>query len=339
MTGPIFFRLSGSHCKLSTAEQYMTTSGFTFSIKKKSSSSGTDVVRTGTADHRRVSQSVSRQGATKANVSNIFESSQPSDTEGIHVKSVVTSLSSSGFTETIYVDNRKHDPLIKCKNRLPPPNKKAIKASYLNVGLSAPLRLERSGGTQLAASTVFAEENIAQNNVQYSRAQPTSGISLSAQDEKDASSDSDEASIAPDFHKIRKWRERFNNIDNSWMDNNSANDSKEVDAAESRFQGPLLARNKHLYKTRKRYVDDEQKLLAQELRSLPEFSVDSYDVVPVEEFGLAMLKGMGYDPKKHTSAPIEFKRRVYQHAGLGADKEFEAEVQTNQTNTLHSSKK
>lgn len=50
-------------------------------------------------------------------------------------------------------------------------------------------------------------------------------------------------------------------------------------------------------------------------------TVDSltYENVPVEKFGLAMLLGMGFDPQNNTNKPKEYKRRVYERAGLGAD--------------------
>ncbi|CDR95477.1 hypothetical protein, conserved [Babesia bigemina] len=45
----------------------------------------------------------------------------------------------------------------------------------------------------------------------------------------------------------------------------------------------------------------------------------AYEKVAVDQFGLAMLLGMGFDPKKNTNKPKEYKRRVYERAGLGAD--------------------
>lgn len=54
-------------------------------------------------------------------------------------------------------------------------------------------------------------------------------------------------------------------------------------------------------------------------------SIINYDEVPVENFGLAMLMGMGYDPNisSRNVEPPEVKRRVYNKAGLGADRAFE----------------
>ncbi|GBE61345.1 D-box splicing factor-binding site containing protein, putative [Babesia ovata] len=45
----------------------------------------------------------------------------------------------------------------------------------------------------------------------------------------------------------------------------------------------------------------------------------AYEKVAVDQFGLAMLLGMGFDPKKNTNKPKEYKRRAYERAGLGAD--------------------
>lgn len=61
--------------------------------------------------------------------------------------------------------------------------------------------------------------------------------------------------------------------------------------------------------------DKEQ--LARESALLPEPSKDQFDAVPVEQFGIALLRGMGYDPKKDTNKPILLQRRSGL-AGLGA---------------------
>ncbi|KAJ1609972.1 putative G-patch domain-containing protein [Cryptosporidium canis] len=45
--------------------------------------------------------------------------------------------------------------------------------------------------------------------------------------------------------------------------------------------------------------------------------------IPVDQFGLAMLRGMGYDPQVHNTKPKIFKKRNYSQSGLGADKEIE----------------
>ncbi|EKX73626.1 conserved hypothetical protein [Theileria equi strain WA] len=44
-----------------------------------------------------------------------------------------------------------------------------------------------------------------------------------------------------------------------------------------------------------------------------------YDKMPVENFGLAMLLGMGFDPKSNFKKPREYKKRVYERGGLGSD--------------------
>ncbi|KAF7458466.1 DExH-box splicing factor binding site family protein [Cryptosporidium felis] len=44
--------------------------------------------------------------------------------------------------------------------------------------------------------------------------------------------------------------------------------------------------------------------------------------IPVNKFGLAMLKGMGYDPAIHNTQPKIFKKKSYNQSGLGADKEI-----------------
>eukprot|EP00921_Rhytidocystis_pertsovi_P017426 GHVQ01027421.1.p2 GENE.GHVQ01027421.1~~GHVQ01027421.1.p2 ORF type:complete len:309 (+),score=55.63 GHVQ01027421.1:533-1459(+) len=63
-----------------------------------------------------------------------------------------------------------------------------------------------------------------------------------------------------------------------------------------------------------------------ELHRYPEMSMASYDRISVEDFGLAMVRGMGFDPTKEFDAhgnkvvkPYELKKRAYVRAGIGAD--------------------
>jgi len=50
----------------------------------------------------------------------------------------------------------------------------------------------------------------------------------------------------------------------------------------------------------------------------PDASKDMFDKVPVESFGEALLRGMGYDPAKHTTKPV-FNSKQRDHClGLGA---------------------
>ncbi|KAK9171849.1 DExH-box splicing factor binding site family protein [Cryptosporidium meleagridis] len=44
--------------------------------------------------------------------------------------------------------------------------------------------------------------------------------------------------------------------------------------------------------------------------------------IPVDKFGIAMLRGMGYNPEIHNTKPKIFKKRNYNQSGLGADKEI-----------------
>jgi len=52
--------------------------------------------------------------------------------------------------------------------------------------------------------------------------------------------------------------------------------------------------------------------------SAPEASKDMFEKVPVESFGEAMLRGMGYDPNKHTTKPVYNDKQRDTHLGLGA---------------------
>jgi len=50
----------------------------------------------------------------------------------------------------------------------------------------------------------------------------------------------------------------------------------------------------------------------------PDASKDMYDKVPVSSFGEALLRGMGYDPEKHTTKPVFRDKLRDTHLGLGA---------------------
>ncbi|EEA05789.1 uncharacterized protein CMU_027990 [Cryptosporidium muris RN66] len=41
--------------------------------------------------------------------------------------------------------------------------------------------------------------------------------------------------------------------------------------------------------------------------------------IPIDSFGMAMLKGMGYDPSIHKTRPKLYKKRTYDQGGLGSD--------------------
>jgi len=86
--------------------------------------------------------------------------------------------------------------------------------------------------------------------------------------------------------------------------------------------GPILTRNAELANLRTEGLS-EKEILRRELQRLPDVTYESYEAVPIDQFGLAMLYGMGYDPSIHTTQACELKKRIYQRAGLGADKEFE----------------
>eukprot|EP00922_Rhytidocystis_sp_ex-Travisia-forbesii_P006995 GHVS01010227.1.p1 GENE.GHVS01010227.1~~GHVS01010227.1.p1 ORF type:complete len:269 (+),score=72.02 GHVS01010227.1:30-836(+) len=71
--------------------------------------------------------------------------------------------------------------------------------------------------------------------------------------------------------------------------------------------------------------DCEVEMFRRQLRNYPTMSRHAYDRMPVEEFGLAMLRGMGYVPEeeggggRQWSKPYVLEKRAYARAGLGAD--------------------
>eukprot|EP01067_Filipodium_phascolosomae_P006811 Filipodium_phascolosomae@DN5160_c0_g1_i1.p1 len=63
----------------------------------------------------------------------------------------------------------------------------------------------------------------------------------------------------------------------------------------------------------------EQEQYRRELELLPEQDISCYSRVSVEDFGIAMLRGMGYDPSRHNTKPHVLQRRGFDRAGLGAN--------------------
>ncbi|KEP62427.1 UNVERIFIED_CONTAM: hypothetical protein HHA_208990 [Hammondia hammondi] len=74
----------------------------------------------------------------------------------------------------------------------------------------------------------------------------------------------------------------------------------------------------------------EKELLQEELNLLPDApsaTSAEYSRIPVSEFGLAMLRGMGYDAEKKeeekTKGAAPKRKRTYNRAGLGSEEEVE----------------
>jgi len=66
-----------------------------------------------------------------------------------------------------------------------------------------------------------------------------------------------------------------------------------------------------------RHFPTEEDALRRDLEDLPEESnLDDYEAVPIEAFGAAILRGMGYDPKKDT--PLHVPKARPALLGLGA---------------------
>lgn len=101
---------------------------------------------------------------------------------------------------------------------------------------------------------------------------------------------------------------------------------------------PLLARNAALAEIRQKYRGDlerghrqpqqagepDKQLLQRELELLPDAPLPSsaaYEAMPVEEFGAAMLRGMGLTSIPSASPPP--KRKAYSRAGLGSEQEVD----------------
>ncbi|OEH77654.1 uncharacterized protein LOC34617987 [Cyclospora cayetanensis] len=102
---------------------------------------------------------------------------------------------------------------------------------------------------------------------------------------------------------------------------------------------PLLARNSVLAEVRQKYRGEvsqrgprqkqqagepDKVLLQRELELLPDAPLpgsSAYEAMPVEEFGAAMLRGMGLKDIPPSEPPV--KRKAYTRAGLGSEREID----------------
>lgn len=106
----------------------------------------------------------------------------------------------------------------------------------------------------------------------------------------------------------------------------------------SSYVVPLLSRNVALAEVRQKYREEVQRsqrrqqqagepdkvLLQRELDLLPDAPLPSssaYEAMPVEEFGAAMLRGMGLKTIPESAPPP--KRKGYTRAGLGSEQEID----------------
>lgn len=78
--------------------------------------------------------------------------------------------------------------------------------------------------------------------------------------------------------------------------------------------GPRLVRNAKAEKSNLLRGVDER-VIGRDI------SKNSYETVPIDRFGMAMMLGMGFQPEKTVIVP-QVSKRHYQQAGIGADEEF-----------------
>lgn len=263
--------------------------GFRFGFKKTPAESS--AVSSPRSEKASSVASSSRPSSAVSSVSSrltrVFEDAAHADARGVQSRSVVTALGATGFDTKTLVDYRKKAVIIPCKHSLPPPSRSRYKGEVLEVR-----RRQRLATSEAPPPGASAEYGL-------------TGAHLPVDDAGD--------DIGPPMDEIMEWRRR-----------RRAETDSEADSGPEPKKKPILAAaNPRLYTMRKQYGTDDQRLLREEIDALPEFTHESFDAVPVESFGLAMLMGMGYDPKKHTQKPAELHKRVYQRAGLGADAEFE----------------
>jgi hypothetical protein len=272
----------------------MSVNKFSFNIKKPSQKNNNSI---------NSDKTVLNESKIK-NVKDIFEMQPEKCPSDVQLRSFVTSLSSKGFTEIVKEDYRKKQLIIKCKNPILLPNhrekqkKSTHPIKYLGAGNI--LNEETNETKKPHSPKELNNKDVSHRDKMVLKTETKMVEDLS---------DSD-SSLCPDFESIRNWRDLYdqNLIPLDSLDKSSLQ---------------CILRSNALKKARQSHTD-EKDAFALEIKHLPDFSAASYDSVPVEEFGLATLTGMGYDPKKHNTPIIEFKSKAYVRAGLGADKEFES---------------
>eukprot|EP00916_Digyalum_oweni_P014734 GHVL01024127.1.p1 GENE.GHVL01024127.1~~GHVL01024127.1.p1 ORF type:complete len:333 (-),score=46.86 GHVL01024127.1:979-1977(-) len=126
----------------------------------------------------------------------------------------------------------------------------------------------------------------------------------------------------PQRRKLQKNCSAINNFDLNALDETTKKAAQELRAeagcertADSVV--PILMKNSQLADLRKDITSDAE-LYKKEIAMLPEVDSGSYNRVSVNDFGLALLRGMGYDPEVHTTKAHTIARRGYERAGLGA---------------------
>jgi len=116
---------------------------------------------------------------------------------------------------------------------------------------------------------------------------------------------------------------KLGEADQAALDEIKAEAKGETSAAQREAEAavPILMQNSGLWEKRKalkaegkqgRHAD--RALYEEELKILPDTDKEQFERVSVDNFGIAMLRGMGFDPNGKHVKPIETKRR---DAGLG----------------------
>eukprot|EP00917_Polyrhabdina_sp_WS-2016_P016564 GHVP01035824.1.p3 GENE.GHVP01035824.1~~GHVP01035824.1.p3 ORF type:complete len:272 (+),score=80.23 GHVP01035824.1:2444-3259(+) len=111
-----------------------------------------------------------------------------------------------------------------------------------------------------------------------------------------------------------------------------------VESSSAKISVPILARNTDLLKIRSDTDSNDVKKFHDEISLCPEVRLSQYDSVPVEEFGVALLKGMGFNPQKHATKPYVFTARQYIHGGLGSDQKLKEEKEKHEKEKHEKSK-
>lgn len=128
---------------------------------------------------------------------------------------------------------------------------------------------------------------------------------------------------APGISQMETDKEKFRGSLDSITDGNVAqmilHDIEKQKLREMLFGTDLVERASTTVPILMRSKSNKRQRNEEPVPAVPNNDASSYEKVPVEDFGLAMLLGMGFDPKTNNNKPKEYKRRVYERAGLGAD--------------------
>lgn len=133
----------------------------------------------------------------------------------------------------------------------------------------------------------------------------------------------------------------MNNIDNTENDEEEEDLNNDIDDVMDEKKYGLVkkgkkrlgkGKSKPILLKKKKYHDDLDENLKAELKDMNDVDPEAYEKVPIEQFGEALLRGMGWNPNsKENIKYVEGVKRP-QRLGLGASELLELPKKSNVNN-------